>query len=143
MQSAQVVTLKSGQQNASSVDSKSPMHSFELRTSSTLSRCSRVTAKPEVISSPIGVSTDKRACGKLRVNEYSASGRTILISDLMNHEMVAGGCNAPKLPSWPCLFATPSPTPWPHERSRPTNKESRFPNFGCGFDSHRPLHNSR
>ncbi len=31
MQSAQVVTLKSGQQNASSVDSKSPMHSFELR----------------------------------------------------------------------------------------------------------------
>src|SRR5580692_10059710 len=43
MQSAQVVTLKSGQQNASSVDSKSPMHSFELRTSSTLPRCSRVT----------------------------------------------------------------------------------------------------
>src|ERR1700687_6463828 len=38
MQSAQVVTLKSGQQNASSVDSKSPMHSFELRTSSTLAR---------------------------------------------------------------------------------------------------------
>ncbi len=38
MQSAQVVTLKSGQQNASSVDSKSPMHSFELRTSSTLLR---------------------------------------------------------------------------------------------------------
>src|SRR6266853_6134469 len=35
-QSAQVVTLKSGQQNASSVDSKSPVHSFELRTSSTL-----------------------------------------------------------------------------------------------------------
>src|SRR6266852_5075904 len=33
MQSAQVVPLKSGQQNASSVDSKSPMHSFELRTS--------------------------------------------------------------------------------------------------------------
>ena len=31
-QSAQVVTLKSGEQNASSVDSKSPMHSFELRT---------------------------------------------------------------------------------------------------------------
>ena len=28
MQSAQVVTLKSGQQNASSVDSKSPMHSL-------------------------------------------------------------------------------------------------------------------
>jgi len=27
MQGAQVVTLKSGQQNASSVDSKSPMHS--------------------------------------------------------------------------------------------------------------------
>src|SRR5258708_26470630 len=44
MQSAQVVTLKSGQQNASSVDSKSPMHSFELRTSSTLPRCSRVTS---------------------------------------------------------------------------------------------------
>src|ERR1039458_10093786 len=38
MQSAQVVTLKPGQQNASSVDSKSPMHSFELRTSSTLLR---------------------------------------------------------------------------------------------------------
>src|SRR5260370_28064354 len=38
MQSAQVVTLKSGQQNASSVDSKSPMHSFELRTSPTLLR---------------------------------------------------------------------------------------------------------
>src|SRR6267143_6281836 len=47
-QSAQVVTLKSGQQNASSVDSKSPMHSFELRTSSTLPRCSRVTSNPEV-----------------------------------------------------------------------------------------------
>jgi hypothetical protein len=31
MQTAQVVTLKSGQQNASWVDSKSPMHSFELR----------------------------------------------------------------------------------------------------------------
>src|SRR6267378_831848 len=30
MQSAQVVTLKSGQQNASSVDSKSPMHSFDF-----------------------------------------------------------------------------------------------------------------
>src|SRR5437660_11476789 len=40
-------TLKSGQQNASSVDSKSPMHSFELRTSSTLPRCSRVTSNPE------------------------------------------------------------------------------------------------
>src|SRR3981189_2397217 len=38
MQSAQVAALKSGQQNASSVDSKSPMHSFELRTSSTLLR---------------------------------------------------------------------------------------------------------
>ena len=38
MQSAQVVTLKSGQQNASPVDSKSPMRSFELRTSSTLLR---------------------------------------------------------------------------------------------------------
>src|SRR6266705_2730804 len=49
MQSAQVVTLKSGQQNASSVDSKSPMHSFELRTSSTLPRCSRATGNPEVI----------------------------------------------------------------------------------------------
>src|SRR2546421_11248202 len=48
MQSAQVVTLKSGQQNASSVDSKSPMHSFELHTSSTLARCSRVTSNPEV-----------------------------------------------------------------------------------------------
>src|ERR1700726_1016790 len=36
MQSARVVTLTSGQQNASSVDSKSPIHSFELRTSSTL-----------------------------------------------------------------------------------------------------------
>src|SRR5262249_3383714 len=47
MQSAQVVTLKSGQQNASSVDSKSPMHSFELRTSSTLPRCSRVASNPE------------------------------------------------------------------------------------------------
>ena len=59
-------------------------------------------------------------------------------------DWLRGGCNAPKLPSWPCLFATPSPTPWPHERSRPTNKEfSRFPNFRCGFDSHRPLHNSR
>lgn len=45
MQSAQVVTLKSGQQNASSVDSKSPMHSFELRTSSTLPRCSRAIQK--------------------------------------------------------------------------------------------------
>src|SRR5258707_8507827 len=43
MQSAQVVTLKSGQQNASSVASKSPTHSFELRTSSTLPRCYRVT----------------------------------------------------------------------------------------------------
>ncbi len=42
------LTLKSGQQNASSVDSKSPMHSFELRTSSTLPRCSRVTSNPEV-----------------------------------------------------------------------------------------------
>src|SRR6266481_8949182 len=31
MQSAQVVTLKSGQQNPSSVDSKSPMHSLENR----------------------------------------------------------------------------------------------------------------
>jgi len=41
-----VVTLKSGQQNASSVDAKSPMHSFELRTSSTLPRCSRVTSNP-------------------------------------------------------------------------------------------------
>src|SRR5437667_5152034 len=41
-------TLKSGQQNASSVDSKSPMHSFELRTSSPLPRCSRVTSNPEV-----------------------------------------------------------------------------------------------
>src|ERR1017187_6951733 len=30
MQSAQVVTLKSGQQNASSVDSKSPMHSLSF-----------------------------------------------------------------------------------------------------------------
>ena len=48
MQSAQVVTLKSGQQNASSVDSKSPMQSFDLRTSSTLPRCSRVTSNPEV-----------------------------------------------------------------------------------------------
>src|SRR5260370_41738283 len=47
MQSAPVVTLKSGQQNASSVDSKWPMHSFEFRTSSTLSRRSRVTSKPE------------------------------------------------------------------------------------------------
>src|SRR5580704_1894363 len=42
-QSAQV-TLTFGQQNASSVDSKSPMHSFELRTSSALPRCSRVTS---------------------------------------------------------------------------------------------------
>src|ERR1017187_8311882 len=32
----------------SSVDSKSPMHSFELRTSSTPPRCSRVTSNPEV-----------------------------------------------------------------------------------------------
>src|SRR5260370_26741962 len=48
MQSAQVVTLKSGQQNASSFDSKSPMQSFELRTSSTLPRCPRVTSNPEV-----------------------------------------------------------------------------------------------
>jgi len=55
MQSAQVVTLKSGQQNASSVDSKSPMHSFELRTSSTLPLCSRVTSKPEVIALPVGL----------------------------------------------------------------------------------------
>src|SRR2546422_7634140 len=53
MQSAQVVTLKSGQQNASSVDSKSPMHALELRTSSTLPRCSRVTGNPEVIRSPV------------------------------------------------------------------------------------------
>ena len=37
MQSAQVVTLKSGQQNASSVDSKSPMHSFELRLAAVMS----------------------------------------------------------------------------------------------------------
>jgi hypothetical protein len=44
MQSAQVVTRKSGQ-NASSVDAKSPMHSFELRTSSTLARYARVTSK--------------------------------------------------------------------------------------------------
>ncbi len=49
MPSAQVVTLKSGQQNASSVDSKSPMHSFELRTSATLRRCSRFTSCPYVI----------------------------------------------------------------------------------------------
>jgi hypothetical protein len=42
------VTLKSGQQNASSVDSRSPMHPFEIRTSSTLPRCSRVTSNPEV-----------------------------------------------------------------------------------------------
>src|SRR5258708_9389374 len=63
MQSAQIVTLKSGPQNASgidsksvdsksidskSVDSKSPMHSFDLRTSSTLPRCTRVTSNPEV-----------------------------------------------------------------------------------------------
>src|SRR5438270_13867424 len=41
-------TLKSGQQNASSVDSKWPRHSFELRTSSTLPRSSRVTSNPEV-----------------------------------------------------------------------------------------------
>src|SRR5260370_7325563 len=34
--------------DSKSVDSKSPMHSFELRTSSTLPRCSRVTSKPEV-----------------------------------------------------------------------------------------------
>ena len=47
MQSAQVVTLKSGQANASLVDSKSPMHSFELRTSSTPPRCSRVTSNPD------------------------------------------------------------------------------------------------
>ena len=38
MQTAQVVTLKSGQQNASSVDSKSPMHSFELVRSSNQGR---------------------------------------------------------------------------------------------------------
>ncbi len=35
------------------------------------------------------VSTDKRPCGKLRVNEYSASGRTkkagILVSGLSDH----------------------------------------------------------
>src|SRR5882724_7131310 len=49
MQSAQVGTLKSGQQNASSVDSKSPMHSFELPTSSTLLHCSRVTGNTEVM----------------------------------------------------------------------------------------------
>jgi hypothetical protein len=36
MQNTQVVTLKSEQQNASPVDSTSPMHSFELRTRSTL-----------------------------------------------------------------------------------------------------------
>jgi hypothetical protein len=40
------------------------------------------------------ISNERRACGKLRVNEYSASGRTkkvgILVSGLMNHEMVAG-----------------------------------------------------
>src|SRR5580692_8035501 len=42
-QNAQAVTLKSGQPDAFSVDSKSPMHSFEIRTSSTLPRCSRVT----------------------------------------------------------------------------------------------------
>src|SRR5208283_2712379 len=48
MQSAQGVTLKSGQQNASPVDAKSPMPSFELRTSSTLPRCFRVTSNPEV-----------------------------------------------------------------------------------------------
>jgi hypothetical protein len=47
-QSAQAVTLKSGQPNASSVDSKSPMHSFDPRTSSTLPRCSRVTCNPEL-----------------------------------------------------------------------------------------------
>jgi hypothetical protein len=34
MQRAQVVILKSGRQNAPSVDSRSPMHSSELRTSS-------------------------------------------------------------------------------------------------------------
>jgi len=41
------------------------------------------------------ISTAKRACGKLRVNEYSASGRAkkagILVSGLFDHEMVAGG----------------------------------------------------
>src|SRR5580704_12719177 len=46
MQSAQVVTLKSGQQNASSVDSKSPMHLFEPPTSSTLRRCGLIGWRP-------------------------------------------------------------------------------------------------
>src|SRR5258708_13681207 len=55
MQSAQVVTLKSGQKNASSVDSKSPIHSFKVRTSSTLPRCSRVTSNPEVFDSSVGL----------------------------------------------------------------------------------------
>src|SRR5580658_3131177 len=49
MQNAQVVTLKSGQQNASLADSRSRVHSYEVRTSSTLPRCSRVKSKPEVI----------------------------------------------------------------------------------------------
>ena len=53
MQSAQVVPPNSTQQNASSVDSKSPIHSFELRTSSTLQRCSRVTGHSETIL-PVG-----------------------------------------------------------------------------------------
>jgi hypothetical protein len=34
--------------DSKSVDSKLPMHSFELRTSSTLLRCSQVTSNPEV-----------------------------------------------------------------------------------------------
>src|ERR1700675_1060701 len=57
MQSAQVVTLKSGQQNASSVDAKSPMLSLELRTSSTLPRCSRVvlTSNPDCDLKAIGM----------------------------------------------------------------------------------------
>src|SRR5260370_30083729 len=47
--------------DSKSVDSKSPMHSFELRTSSTLPRCSRVTSKPEVTPG------QKSAWGKSRL----------------------------------------------------------------------------
>jgi hypothetical protein len=54
-------------------DSKSPMHSFELRTSSTLPRCSRVTSHPEVM--PRNKLSTTRARGRLGEVSSVGTGR--------------------------------------------------------------------
>src|SRR5437899_2480962 len=91
MQSAQVVTLKSGQQNASSVDSKSPIYSFVLRTSSTPPRCSRVTSYSETTPQ---LAVKKVLRSSSRADQLSHALRFSLVSAIREQ-------TAPRMPFQP------------------------------------------